>query len=201
MEFIPLAEEIGTIVPIGEWVLRDALRQLREWNGANVDMHVNLSPRQLLHPNVVERIAAAVDDFGIVSQRLHVEVTESVLIDNAETAGALLRDLRDLHIGVSLDDFGTGYSSLSSLRQFPFDTLKIDRSFLLDADARRSDEIVRTVATLARTLGMQVTVEGLETAGQVDRMRSLGIDYTQGFFFAEPLDARAATELLRAAKA
>jgi diguanylate cyclase (GGDEF)-like protein/PAS domain S-box-containing protein len=196
-EIIPVAEETGLIVPIGEWVLRDALRQLRSWNGANVDMHVNLSPRQLLHPNVIDRIAAALGENDVASRRLHVEVTESVLIDNAEAAGALLRDLRALDIGLSLDDFGTGYSSLSSLRDFPFDMLKIDRTFLLDADARRSDEIVRTVAALARTLGMRVTVEGLETAGQVDRMRTLGVDYVQGFYFSEPLSAEEATALLR----
>ncbi len=196
-EIIPVAEETGLIVPIGEWVLRDALRQLRSWNGANVDMHVNLSPRQLLHPNIVDRVADALTESGVDSRRLHVEVTESLLIDNAEAAGGLLRDLRDLQIGLSLDDFGTGYSSLSSLRQFPFDMLKIDRSFLLDADARRSDEIVRTVAALARTLGMQVTVEGLETAEQYSRMRTLGVDYGQGFYFAAPLPADEATEMLK----
>jgi len=195
-----VAEETGLIVPIGEWVLRDALRQLRSWNGANVDMHVNLSPRQLLHPNIVDRVADALTESGVDSRRLHVEVTESLLIDNADAAGALLRDLRDLQIGLSLDDFGTGYSSLSSLRQFPFDMLKIDRSFLLDADARRSDEIVRTVAALARTLGMQVTVEGLETAEQYSRMRTLGVDYGQGFYFAAPLPAEEATEMLKGRK-
>ena len=129
-----------------------------------------------------------------------MEVTESLLIDNAEAAGALLRDLRSLKVGLSLDDFGTGYSSLSSLRQFPFDMLKIDRSFLLDADARRSDEIVRTVAALARTLGMQVTVEGLETAKQYGRMRALGVDYGQGFFFAAPLAVEEATAMLKGRK-
>jgi EAL domain-containing protein (putative c-di-GMP-specific phosphodiesterase class I) len=124
-----------------------------------------------------------------------------VLIDNAETAGALLRDLRDLQIGVSLDDFGTGYSSLSSLRQFPFDMLKIDRSFLLDADATRADEIVRTVAGLARVLGMDVTVEGLETAEHAERMRGLDISYAQGFFFARPLAPEEAVRLLACADA
>ncbi len=199
-EIIPVAEETGLIVPIGEWVLRDALRQLSVWNGANIDMHVNLSPRQLLHPNIVDRVADALAHSGVDSRRLHVEVTESLLIDNAEAAGALLRDLRSLKVGLSLDDFGTGYSSLSSLRQFPFDMLKIDRSFLLDADARRSDEIVRTVASLARTLGMQVTVEGLETAEQFGRMRALGVDYGQGFFFAAPLPVEEATAMLKGRK-
>ncbi len=185
-EIVPLAEETGLIVPIGEWVLRESLRQLREWD-ADVDVHVNLSPKQLLQPNVVDVVISALDDAGVAPSRLHLEVTESLLIDNAEAAGALLRELRATDVGLSLDDFGTGYSSLSSLRQFPFDMIKIDRSFLHDADARRSDEIVRTVSALARTLGMQVTVEGLETAEQVERMRTLGVDFAQGFYFARPL--------------
>jgi diguanylate cyclase (GGDEF)-like protein/PAS domain S-box-containing protein len=195
-DIIPLAEETGLIVPIGEWVLRESLRQLREWNGHNIDMHVNLSPKQLLQPNVVERIAAALRDFEVAPRRLHLEVTESILIDNAEAAGELLRELRAIDVRLSLDDFGTGYSSLSSLRQFPFDMLKIDRSFLLDADARRGDEIVRTVSALARTLGMQVTVEGLEAEEQVARMQSLGVDFAQGFHFARPLSAEEATRRL-----
>jgi diguanylate cyclase (GGDEF)-like protein/PAS domain S-box-containing protein len=185
-EIIPLAEETGLIVPIGEWVLRESLRQLREWD-ERIDIHVNLSPKQLLQPNVVDVVTAALRDTGVAPHRLHLEVTESLLIDNAEAAGALLRELRATEVGLSLDDFGTGYSSLSSLRQFPFDMIKIDRSFLLDADARRGDEIVRTVSALARTLGMQVTVEGLETAEQVERMRTLGVDYAQGFYFARPM--------------
>jgi len=185
-EIVPLAEETGLIVPIGEWVLRESLRQLREWN-PDVELHVNLSPKQLLQPNVVDVVTSAISDAGVAPNRLHLEVTESLLIDNAEAAGALLRELRATDVGLSLDDFGTGYSSLSSLRQFPFDMIKIDRSFLHDADARRGDEIVRTVSALARTLGMRVTVEGLETAEQVERMRTLGVEFAQGFYFARPL--------------
>jgi diguanylate cyclase (GGDEF)-like protein len=200
-EIVSVAEETGLIVPIGEWVLRESLRQMKEWDdagltGGKLDLHVNLSPRQLLHPNVVERLREIITASGVAPERLHLEVTESLLIDNAAAAAELLHALRDIHVGLSLDDFGTGYSSLSSLRQFPFDMLKIDRSFLMDADARRVDEIVRTIATLARVLGMNVTVEGLETADQAERMRELDVDYAQGFFFARPLEPEAAVALM-----
>ena len=197
-EIVAVAEETGLIVPIGEWVLREALRQINAWSSLNgaLDIHVNLSARQLLHPNIIERVADALSESGVDPQRLQLEVTESVLIDSAETAAALLRELRDVQVGLSLDDFGTGYSSLSSLREFPFNALKIDRSFLLDADARRADEIVRTIAALARSLGMEVTVEGLETHEQVDRMRELGIDRAQGFYFSRPLPPEEAASLI-----
>jgi diguanylate cyclase (GGDEF)-like protein/PAS domain S-box-containing protein len=193
---VATAEETGLIVPIGEWVLREALRQAREWDG--VDMHVNLSPRQLLQPDFIERVAAVIAESGVAPERLHLEVTENLLIDNEETAVLLLRELRDIKVRLSLDDFGTGYSSLSLLRLFPFDTLKIDRSFLLDADAARADEIVRTIASLARTLGMDVIVEGLETVEHVERMRGLGIMFAQGFYFARPLPVAEAERLLAA---
>jgi diguanylate cyclase (GGDEF)-like protein/PAS domain S-box-containing protein len=200
-EIIAVAEETGLIVPIGEWVLRESLRQMHEWNEAGLsrelDLHVNVSPRQLLHPNVIERLREIIDTSGVDPRRLHLEVTESLLIDNAAAANELLHGLRDVHVGLSLDDFGTGYSSLSSLRQFPFDMLKIDRSFLLDADTRRADEMVRTISTLARVLGMHVTVEGLETADQAERMRELGVEFAQGFYFAKPLAPEAALELMR----
>ena len=163
-------------------------------------MHVNLSPRQLLQPNVVERLREIIAESGIEPQRLHLEVTESLLIENAAAAAELLHALRDVHVGLSLDDFGTGYSSLSSLRQFPFDMLKIDRSFLTDVDSRRVDEIVSTISSLARVLGMNVTIEGLETADQADRMRRLGIDLAQGFYFAHPLEPAKAAEMMAAAE-
>jgi len=201
-EIVAVAEETGLIVPIGEWVLRESLRQMRAWDdaglsGGTLDLHVNLSPRQLLHPNVIERLREIIAESGIAPRRLHLEVTESLLIDNAAAAAELLHALRDVEVGLSLDDFGTGYSSLSSLRQFPFDMLKIDRSFLLDADTRRVDEIIRTISTLARVLGMNVTVEGLETADQAERMRSLDIEFAQGFYIAKPLEPEAAMELMR----
>ncbi|HEV7921360.1 MAG TPA: EAL domain-containing protein [Thermoanaerobaculia bacterium] len=204
-EIVPVAEETGLILPIGEWVLREALQQLRLWRSVDADreplhIHVNLSPRQFLHPNLYSQVERALVATSIDPQTLHLEVTESVLIENGDAAATLLRSLSDAKIRLSLDDFGTGYSSLSTLRRFPFDLLKIDRSFLAaDVEGSRADEIVRTIGNLARVLGMEVTVEGLESAEQVERMRSLGIDYAQGFYFSRPVDAAAATMLLERA--
>ncbi len=200
-EIVPIAEETGLILPIGQWVLREALRQLAEWqerypDNESLHMHVNLSAKQFLQPNLLEHIAVALDESGVDAGRLHLEVTESVVIENPEAAAELLERLRATGVGISLDDFGTGYSSLSSIRQFPFDTLKIDRSFISTNGDRRNDEIVRTISNLARILGMEVTVEGLESADQVQRMRDLGIDYAQGFYFSPPVDAGEAVGLL-----
>jgi diguanylate cyclase (GGDEF)-like protein/PAS domain S-box-containing protein len=200
-EIVPIAEDTGLILSIGQWVLRQALRQLAEWQrsypeGDSLDMHVNLSAKQFLQPNLLEQVASALEESGVDPERLHLEVTESVVIDNPEAAAALLERLRETGVGISLDDFGTGYSSLSSLRQFPFDTLKIDRSFISTNGDLRNDEIVRTISNLARILGMDVTVEGLESADQVGRMRELGIDNAQGFFFSPPVDAEKASGIL-----
>ena len=194
-EIVPIAEETGLILSIGQWVLRESLRQLAEWP-ESLHMHVNLSAKQFLQPNLLDQIAQALAESGVAAERLHLEVTESVVIDNAEAAAELLEKLRATGVGISLDDFGTGYSSLSSLRQFPFDTLKIDRSFISTNGDRRNDEIVRTISALARILGMDVTVEGLESADQVDRMRALGIDYAQGFYFSPPVDATSALAIV-----
>ena len=192
---IATAEETGLIVTIGAWVLREALRQAHAWG--DVDIHVNLSPRQLLQPDVVNQITAIVAQSGVAPERLHLEVTENLLIENAEAAAELLHALREVDVRLSLDDFGTGYSSLSSLRKFPFDLIKIDRSFLLDTDTVRADQIVRTVASLAEILGMDVIVEGLETVEHVERMRALGITLAQGFYFSRPVPPEEAARFLR----
>ncbi|HJW92547.1 MAG TPA: EAL domain-containing protein, partial [Thermoanaerobaculia bacterium] len=148
-EIVPIAEETGLILPIGQWVLRESLRQLAEWP-ESLHMHVNLSAKQFLQPNLLDQVAGALAESGVAAERLHLEVTESVVIDNAEAAARLLEQLRATGVGISLDDFGTGYSSLSSLRQFPFDTLKIDRSFISTNGDQRNDEIVRTICNLAQ---------------------------------------------------
>jgi diguanylate cyclase (GGDEF)-like protein/PAS domain S-box-containing protein len=201
-EIIPVAEETGLITHIGDWVLREALRQVENWRRAlpghePLHVHVNLSPRQFLQPNLIDQIERSLGDTDADPTLLHLEVTESVLIENAEEAGQLLRALRASRVGLSLDDFGTGYSSLSTLQQFPFDTLKIDRAFIgTNGNAHRNDEIVRTIANLANVLGMAVTVEGVESRDQVSRMRALGIEFAQGFFFSKPVDADAAMAML-----
>ncbi|HXG58413.1 MAG TPA: EAL domain-containing protein [Thermoanaerobaculia bacterium] len=194
-DIVPLAEETGLILPIGQWVLRKALAQVQHWRG--MEMHVNLSPRQFLQANLVQQIEDALEETGADPQTLHLEVTESVLIDNPHAAASLLGKLRDARIRLSLDDFGTGYSSLSTLQQFPFDTLKIDRGFVsVDGQGRRALEIVRAIGNLARILRMDVTVEGVESLEQVEKMRELGLDYAQGYFFAPPLPAADVTELI-----
>jgi diguanylate cyclase (GGDEF)-like protein/PAS domain S-box-containing protein len=201
-EIIPVAEETGLITHIGDWVLREALRQSEDWRRTldrddPLHVHVNLSPRQFLQPNLIDQIERSLGDTDADPTLLHLEVTESVLIENAEAAGELMRALRSARVGLSLDDFGTGYSSLSTLQQFPFDTLKIDRAFVgTNGNARRNDEIVRTIANLANVLGMEVTVEGVESRDQVSRMRALGIEYAQGFYFSPPVEAAEATAML-----
>jgi len=201
-EIIPVAEETGLIMHLGDWVLREALRQVEDWRRAlpgqePLHVHVNLSPRQFLQPNLIDQIERSLGETDADPTLLHLEVTESVLIENAEEAKQLLRALRASRVGLSLDDFGTGYSSLSTLQQFPFDTLKIDRAFIgTNGNADRNDEIVRTIANLANVLGMAVTVEGVESRDQVSRMRALGIEYAQGFYFSKPVDAETAMSML-----
>jgi len=192
---IAVAEETGLILSLGEWVLCEALKQLQQWRtdgvgSLHLQMHVNLSVKQFLQPNFLDRVMAALEQSRVPPQLLHLEVTESLLIENADAAAELLRDLKSLGVGLSLDDFGTGYSSLSSLRRYPFDVLKIDRSFIHEGEeSRRGDEIIRAIGSLATLLGMKVTIEGIETEEQRDRMKKLSLDFGQGYFFARPQDA------------
>ncbi len=208
-EFIAVAEETGMILPIGRWVLREACEQMRRWID-NVDprglatlptMAVNLSSKQFLHPGLPEEIRELLRETGLEPTRLKLEITESVLMENAENAAAMLRELRAQGIQLSIDDFGTGYSSLSYLLKFPIDTLKIDRTFVSgmadDApDAAENLELVRTIVTLARNLGMDVVAEGVESEGQRIRLDALGCQYAQGFLFSKPVDADSAWRTL-----
>ncbi|MBK7984481.1 MAG: EAL domain-containing protein [Candidatus Competibacteraceae bacterium] len=205
-DFIPVAEETMLIVPLGWEVLADACRRLATWTRCYpermpITICVNLSSRQLLDSGLFEDIRRLLAETGCDPALLELEVTESVLIENSDTARMLLNSLRDLSIRLSLDDFGTGYSSLSYLHQFPFDTIKIDRTFIQTMD--QSDgrlEIVRAIIALARALGKNVVAEGLETLEQVDLLTGLGCDFGQGYYFARPMNAVAAESFLTKAR-
>ena len=186
-EFIPVAEEIGLIVPLGEWVLRKACLDAASWPD-DIKIAVNLSPTQVTNQNLVPIVVSALAAAGLPARRLEVEITESVLLHNTETNTATLHRLRELGVHISMDDFGTGYSSLSYLRKFPFDKIKIDRSFIsgLPGD-NESIAIVRAVAGLAANLNMTATAEGVETAEQLETIRALGCVEMQGYLFSRPV--------------
>jgi diguanylate cyclase (GGDEF)-like protein len=194
LEFIPLAEDSGLIVPIGEWILREAAQQLAEWQRAGpLSMNVNLSVKQLSDPDLVKSIQSILRDTGIAPETLKLELTESALMTNIESAGKVIEELQRIGIGLKLDDFGTGYSSLSYLHSLRFDSLKIDRSFIskLTEDAE-AHAIVDTIIKLAHTLDMTVVAEGIEDEKQLEELVKLGCDIGQGYYFSRPVDAIAA---------
>jgi diguanylate cyclase (GGDEF)-like protein/PAS domain S-box-containing protein len=199
MEFIPIAEEAGLIVALGTWVLEEACRQTRRWQSAGLttDVSVNLSGKQFAQRDLFERVGQVLEETGLDGRALRLEITESVVMENAEATAATLQKLRELGIRLVVDDFGTGYSSLSYLQRFPISTLKIDRSFVSRmCDSEENSEIVRTIIALARNLGIEVVAEGVETAQQLAQLRGLGCGYVQGFFFAEAMTGDEAAELL-----
>ncbi|TMD29148.1 MAG: extracellular solute-binding protein, partial [Chloroflexi bacterium] len=197
-EFIPLAESTGLIVQLGEWVLGEACRQARAWLRARpeapVRMTVNISGGQLLHPGIVAAVSLALEDSGLPPELLTLEVTESVMAHESEETIRRLRQLKGLGVGIAIDDFGMGYSSLSYLRRFPVDTVKIDASFV-EGIARGSDELalVRAIVQLAHGLKLRTVAEGVELEEQARYLNRMGCDQAQGFYFARPMDARAAT--------
>ena len=187
--FIPLAEETGLIVPLGEWAIRQACATAASWP-ANLKIAVNLSPAQFRSPGLLQAIVGALAASGLAPGRLELEITETILLQDSEATLATLYQLRELGVRIVMDDFGTGYSSLSYLQSFPFDKIKIDRSFVKDiADNPGSLNIVRAVAALAKGLGMSTTAEGVETAEQLDSIRSEGCSEMQGFLFSRPVPA------------
>ena len=202
-DFLPIAEESGLIVPIGEWVLREACRQAHEWSllsdaASKLHMSVNLSGRQLMSPTIIDDIRTTLRDSGVDPALLTLEITENVVMEQAAEATVLLRRLKDLGVRLHMDDFGTGYSSLSYLRRFPLDTLKIDRSFVNDMAASPDDAaIVRAIITLAHTLKLDVIAEGIEQEDQIGPLRALGCRLGQGYHFSRPLAANAAGDLVR----
>jgi diguanylate cyclase (GGDEF)-like protein/PAS domain S-box-containing protein len=192
--FIPVAEETGLIVPLGNWVLAEACRQMREWRtirgGADLGISVNVSSLQLTHPDFVSHVAHAIQAGELKPSQLTIEVTESVLMNGIENAISTLTALQRMGVTLSIDDFGTGYSSLSYLATLPIDALKVDRSFI-DRMGREKDggEIVRAIFTLGQALGKRVYAEGIETGDQLARLEELGCQYGQGFLLSRPVNA------------
>jgi diguanylate cyclase (GGDEF)-like protein len=200
-QFIPVAEETGLIVSIGQWVLYESCQQLRQWQvqfpmNSDLTISVNLSSKQFSQPNLTKQIAQVLKDTGLAPNHLKLEITESGIMDNVGSV-ALLRQLQTLKVQLCIDDFGTGYSSLSRLRQFPINTLKIDRSFVSVMHESVEDAaVVQAVITLAHNLGMDVVAEGIETAEQLTHLRQLHCEQGQGYFFSKPLNSQAAAVLL-----
>jgi predicted signal transduction protein with EAL and GGDEF domain len=195
-DFIPVAEDIGLIVSIGEWVLREACYEAAKWP-ADVKVAVNLSPVQFRSRNLVQAVISALANSGLSPKRLELEITESLFLAETEANLAILHQLRELGVSISMDDFGTGYSSLSYLRSFPFDKIKIDRSFVKDL-AKRSDcvAIVRAISGLGRSLNITTTAEGVETMDQLDWLRAEGCNQVQGVLFSAAKPASEIEQLL-----
>jgi diguanylate cyclase (GGDEF)-like protein len=193
-EFIPVAEDIGLIIQLGEWVLREACAEAVKWP-ADVKVAVNLSPAQFRSRNLVQVVISALAQSGLSPKRLELEITESIFLAETDANLAILHQLRELGVSISMDDFGTGYSSLSYLRSFPFDKIKIDRSFVKDL-AQRPDcgAIVRAISGLGRSLNITTTAEGVETEDQLDWLRAEGCNEVQGFLFSA---ARPAAEIAK----
>jgi EAL domain-containing protein (putative c-di-GMP-specific phosphodiesterase class I) len=193
--FMAVAEETGFIVRIGQWVLLESCLQMRRWNEKHcpanpLSISVNLSGRQFGHSNLLEQITQILDVTGLDPRLLKLEITESVVMESVESAAGTLEKLRALGVELSIDDFGTGYSSLSYLHRLPIDTLKIDRSFVSRmAENNENKEIVRTIIMLAKTLGMGVIAEGVETREQAELLRELECQCVQGFLISKPIDA------------
>jgi len=194
-DFIPIAEETGLIIPIGEWVLRKACEETVNWPN-DVKVAVNLSPAQLKSRNLVQIVMSALASSGMAPSRLQLEITETVLMQNTFTTLATLHELRKLGVQIAMDDFGTGYSSLAYLRSFPFDKIKIDRSFIQDlANGAEPYAIVRAVTGLANNLSIISTAEGVETQQQLDTLQNVGCTEMQGHLFSRARPAAEAAEL------
>ena len=204
-DFIPLAEETGLIVPIGEKVIEAACAQLRKWRDAgftDISLAVNVSARQFQQANLATVVSEALRQHGVPAQYLDLEVTESAVMQNPEQAAAILHSLKNIGVRISLDDFGTGYSSLAYLKRFPIDTMKIDQSFVRDITTDPDDAaIARSVISLAHSLRLNVVAEGVETEAQLSFLRRHHCDEMQGFFFSRPIPAEDFTALLREGRA
>jgi EAL domain-containing protein (putative c-di-GMP-specific phosphodiesterase class I) len=193
LEFVPLAEESGLIVPLGQWVIRESCRQVREWADRipgveSIALGVNLSARQLSHPNIVRDVADALDDFRIKPELLILEITESVLVFDSAAMIQRLNELKSLGLRLAIDDFGTGYSSFAYLRRFPVDMLKIDKSFVEDvATEPTASALVEAMIRIGKTLNLLTVAEGVERPDQAEQLRRLDCDVAQGYHFSRPL--------------
>ena len=195
-EFIPLAEETGLILPIGDWVIREACRRAAQWP-EEISVAVNISPKQFTSPGLASTILQALSSSGLEPNRLELEITESIFISDVERTLSTLHSLRNLGVRIALDDFGTGYSSLSYLRSFPFDKVKIDRSFVEDlTTGGNAHAVIRAITTLADALGMDTLAEGVEADEQLEVLRREGCSYIQGFLFSKPVAGDQVFDLL-----
>jgi EAL domain-containing protein (putative c-di-GMP-specific phosphodiesterase class I) len=199
-EFIPIAEESGLIIPIGEWVVREACRQLAQWRGTGArggvpSISVNLSRHQLVLADLPGRLQAILLETGVDAADIHLEITESAVMRDTHAATGVLNELKRIGFRIDLDDFGTGYSSLACLHQFPIDVVKIDRSFVANLEKGRDFvQFVTAIVMLAGSFRMAIVAEGVETAGQLSVLKSLGCQYAQGYFFARPMPPAQAIE-------
>jgi len=204
LDFIPIAEDTGLIVFIGEWVLRESCHQLKTWQqqfpaAAPLTIAVNLTSKEIREPGLIEKIDRILAETGLESHHLRIEITESMLMEHTQDTINVLSQIRARKIQLSIDDFGQGYSSLGYLQRFPINTLKIDRSFVNDVNLEcKNAELVRVIINLAHTLKMDVVAEGVETEEQLKHLQTLGCEFAQGYFFAKPLDCDAALALIDA---
>jgi EAL domain-containing protein (putative c-di-GMP-specific phosphodiesterase class I) len=194
-EFIPLAEDTGLIVPIGEWALLEACRQVAYWRDLSPSplyVAVNVSTIQFGQTNLLESVTAALKEYSLPPGLLKLEITESVLLQDSEITNEVIQRITDMGVGFSIDDFGTGYSSLSYLRRYPFETLKIDRSFVSSVTENQSDaDLVTSIVAMAASLNLKVVAEGIETDEQFAFVKKAGCDIAQGFGLGRPMPARA----------
>ena len=198
--FIPVAEETGLILPIGEWVMREACRQIKSWRDQGIDLNlaINVSAKQFFHADIVGIAQSAMAESEVNPSSLMLEMTESLLMEHAESAIEIMHQLHDLGLSISIDDFGTGYSSLSYLKLFPMDEVKIDQSFLVDAVTSRQDQaLVYVVTYLAHEFGFEVCAEGVENEAQLDLLRKIRCDKYQGYHFSRPLRPDEIAEMIR----
>ncbi len=202
-EFIPILEETSMIIEVGKWVLEKACQQLHQWHidrifPENGFLSINVSPKQLLDKSFISLIINTCNKYQINPQQLVIEVTENVLIDKPEKVLNAMESLKSIGVKLSLDDFGTGYSSLSYLQRYPFDHLKIDKSFVSQIiEDKNGEKITRSIIALAESLGLQVTAEGVTEPRALDIIKEYGANYYQGYLLSEPLSINKASELLK----